>query len=460
MSARKNTAISIAAAVIAVGLAACSGGGSNPGSGATATDTTGATANTATAANPAATGPAQAAADPNYTAKLTVWENNTNGTRGPQFWVDTVAAYQQIHPNVTLDIVPVQNEDMDGKLQTALNGGVGPDMFFQRGGGWLSAEVEAGFVADLSGAVNAPDIPDSAFAAHTLDGKRYALPMTILPGGFFYAKDLFAQAGIADTPKTLDDLNQAVTKLKAAGIAPIALGAKDAWPAAHWYYWFALRECSQDTLAAASTSADLSDPCFLKAATDLKAFADTKPFNDGFLTTSAQVGAGSSAGLVANHKAAMELMGAWDPGVIGTLTPDAHNLPDLDFFPFPSVPGGQGDPSAMMAGVDAFSCSAGAPEPACTDFLNYLGSAQVQTAYAAANSAIPASTAAASAVSDPILQTVMSYNQKAAYVSLWLDTRLGNNIGNALNSGVVDLLAANGTPQGIIDAANQAAQKG
>ena len=43
-------------------------------------------------------------------------------------------------------------------------------------------------------------------------------------------------------------------------------------------------------------------------------------FNDGFLTTSAQQGAGSSAGLVANHKAAMELMGAWDPGVISSLT--------------------------------------------------------------------------------------------------------------------------------------------
>ena len=68
-------------------------------------------------------------------------------------------------------------------------------------------------------------------------------------------------------------------------------------------------------------------------------FATTKPFNDGFLTTSAQQGAGSSAGLLANHKAAMELMGAWDPGVIASLTPDEKPLPDLGWFPFPSIVG-------------------------------------------------------------------------------------------------------------------------
>ena len=64
-------------------------------------------------------------------------------------------------------------------------------------------------------------------------------------------------------------------------------------------------------------------------------FAATEPFNDGFLTTSAQQGAGSSAGLVANHKAAMELMGAWDPGVIASLTPDEKPLPTSAGSPSP-----------------------------------------------------------------------------------------------------------------------------
>ena len=446
MNARKSLALTAALAVTALGLAACSSGGGND------TPTGGATSASGT----------ETSAPADYTATLTVWENNTTG-KGPQFWTDTVAAYKKVHPNVTINVQPVQNEDLDGKLQTALNGGDAPDVFLQRGGGKLAAMVDAGFVADITDALSDTTkaaIPSSAFAADTYNDKIYAMPLTVLPGGFFYSKDLFTQAGITTPPTTLAEFNDAVSKLKAAGIAPVALGAKDAWPAAHWFYWFALRECSADALNNAANNADLSDPCFTKAGQDLQTFSATKPFNDGFLTTSAQQGAGSSAGLVANHQAAMELMGAWDPGVIGSLTPDQKNLPDLGFFPFPSVPGGAGDPTAMMAGVDAFSCSAKAPQPACTDFLNFLATDEIQAAYSTAASAPPASTKAGAAVTDEVLKTVMGYNQKAAYVSLWLDTRLGQNIGNALNTGVVDMLAGQGDPAGIIKAANDAAAKG
>jgi raffinose/stachyose/melibiose transport system substrate-binding protein len=38
-------------------------------------------------------------------------------------------------------------------------------------------------------------------------------------------------------------------------------------------------------------------------------------------------------------------------------------LPDLGWFPFPAVPGGQGDPSAMMGG-GGYSLSANAPKEA------------------------------------------------------------------------------------------------
>jgi len=194
------------------------------------------------------------------------------------------------------------------------------------------------------------------------------------------SRDLFDQAGITENPTTLDELEEATVALKGAGIDPIALGAKDAWPAAHWYYWLALRECSSDTLAKAADEMDFSDECWVRAGEDLQSFAETEPFTSGFLTTPAQQGAGSSAGLIANHQAAMELMGAWNPGVIGSLTPDQKPLADLSWFPFPEVEGGDGEPGSMMGGVDGYSCSVDAPD-ACVDFLNYIGTSDVQTAY-------------------------------------------------------------------------------
>jgi raffinose/stachyose/melibiose transport system substrate-binding protein len=391
---------------------------------------------------------------------MQLWENATTGP-GKAFWDKTAADFHAAHPNVTIKIQAVQNEDLDGKLQTALNSGSAPDIFLQRGGGKMAAMVEADQLKDISDDITAETkqaVGDAAMKTEQIDGKTYAVPISILPGGFWYSKDLFQKAGVATPPATFDEFTGAVSKLKTNGV-PVALGAKDAWPAAHWYYFFALRACSQATLDAAAKDKTFNDPCWTKAGEDLKAFADTKPFNDGFLTTSAQQGAGSSAGLVANHKASMELMGAWDPGVISSLTPNQKPLPDLGYFPFPAVPGGQGDPAAIMGGADGYSCSKDAPK-ACTDFLNYLLTKDVQEGYYKGFNALPVNKQAQGAVTEDYLKAVLDAYNKAPYVSQWLDTVYGQNVGNALNVGVVNLLAGKGDVAGIIAAVNDAAKKG
>src|SRR3954452_2260100 len=431
MAPRKTLAVAAAVALSAVSLAACGGGNDDNG-------------------GSNGSGP----------VTMQFWHNATTGP-GKAFWDKTVADFQTAHPNVKIKIQAIQNEDLDGKLQTALNSGAAPDIFFQRGGGKMAAMVEAGQVKDITNDITADTkqaVGDAALKTEQVEGKTYAVPVSILPGGFWYSKDLFKKAGVDATPTTIDQLNAAVTKLKAAG-APIALGAKDAWPAAHWYYFFALRACSAATLESTAKDKNFGDPCWTKAGQDLKTFSDTQPFNEGFLTTSAQQGAGSSAGLVANHKASMELMGAWDPGVISSLMPNQKQLPDLGYFPFPAVPGGQGDPAAIMGGADGFSCSKDAPK-ACTDFLNYILTKNVQEGYYNAFQALPVSKPAQGVVTEDYLKAVLDAYNKAPYVSQWLDTVYGQNVGNALNVGVVNLLAGKGDVAGIIKAVNDAAKKG
>ena len=390
---------------------------------------------------------------------MTFWHNSTTGD-GKAYWEETVAAFEAANPGVTIEIQSIQNEDMDGKLQTALNSGDAPDIFMARGGGKLADVVEAGQAKDLTDLID-PDVEAAvggALSAMTVDGKVYGVPVSILPGGVYYSADLFEQAGVTETPETIADLEAVNDQLKAAGIAPIALGAKDAWPAAHWYYFFALRYCSQDTMNEAASSGSFDAPCWTEAGEALADFAATEPFNEGFLTTSAQQGAGSSAGLIANHQAAMELMGAWNPGVIASLTPDEQPLADLQWFPFPAVDGGEGEPGAMMGGVDGYSCSADAPDE-CAEFLNFALSKESQEAYADAFQTLPASTEAQSVVTDPALVSILEAYNEAPYVSVWLDTLYGQNIGNALNTAVVNLLAGQGDAAGIVQAVNDAAAK-
>ena len=431
---KKTRAAAIAALGLGVALAAsaCSSGGSSSGGGSSSSG---------------------------GNVTLTFWTNATLGP-GLTFFQNAVKSFDAAHPGVTIKMQTIQNEDYDGKLQTALASNSAPDIFFQRGGGKMLAMVQANQVAPLTlTAADQANISAAALAGETLNGKIYAIPMDQNPEGFYYSKDLFQQAGITSTPTTIPELEADVAKLRAIGVAPIAVGAKDAWPAAHWYYNFALRECSQAVMNAAATSLKFTDPCWTKAGNDLAAFLKINPFQAGFLTTAAQVGAGSSAGLVANHKAGMELMGAWDPGVIETLTPNQKPLPDLGWFPFPSVPGGAGDPSAMMGGIDGYSVSPNAPKQAF-EFLEYLVTTPEQKAYATAFITLPVNKAAQSVVTDSVSISSLQALNKAGYVMQFLDTQYGQNVGNALNGAVVNLMAGKGTPAGIVSAATEAAAKG
>ena len=393
---------------------------------------------------------------------MTFWTNATTGP-GQAFWKSTIADFEKANPNTTITMQTIQNEDLDGKLQTSLNSGNAPDIFLQRGGGKMAAMVDAGQLMDLTDSIDAGTkaaVSDGTFKGESYKGKVYAMPVDVQPEGIYYSQTLFHAAGIDSPPTTMDELNADIAKLKATGVSPVAVGAKDAWPAAHWYYNFALRECSESTLNTAASTLKFDDKCWTRAGDDLKAFNATNPFNQGFLTPSAQQGAGSSAGLVANHKAAMELMGAWDPGVIASLTPDQKALPDLAWFPFPSVQGGAGDPKSMMGGVDGYSCSAKAPKKECTAFLNYTTTKSVQEAYSTAFNTIPVNKNAQGGISGAYIKPVLEAYNKAPFVSQYLDTLYGQNVGNALNTGVVNMLAGQGTVAGIVDAANQAAAKG
>ena len=429
----------IGTAIAALLLSACGGGTSDTGA-TTAPESTGA-----------------AGAEP---VTMSFWHNATTGP-GKAYWEEVTAAYTEENPHVTWDIQVIQNEDMDGRLQTALNSGDAPDLFMARGGGKLADMVEAQQIMDITDVIS--DETRTAYGegivnTFNVDGKVYGLPTSLLPGGIYYSKDLFEAAGIEGTPTTMEELNDAVAKLKESGVEPIALGGKDAWPAAHWYYFFVLRACSQETIENA-TSMDFSDPCWLEAGQQLKDFADTEPFNKGFLTTAAQQGAGSSAGMLANHQAGMELMGAWNPGVIASLTPDEQPLPDLGWFPFPAIDGGAGDPTAMMGGADGYSCHIDAPAE-CADFMNFYANKENQEAYAEAFQTLPANGDAAGSVEDPALRDILGAYSDAAYMSVWLDTMLGQNVGNALNAGVVNMLAGQGTPEDIVSSVESAAAKG
>lgn len=392
---------------------------------------------------------------------IVFWTNATAGD-GRQYWEDFAAAFESEHEGVTVQIEAIQNEDYEGKLTTAMQDlGSGPDVFMTLGGQKDRDMIAAGQLMDLTDKIS--DTVKTQMAASldsaTYDGKIYGVPTTVQPGGIWYSKDLFAQAGIAEAPTTWEELMDACQKLKDAGIDPIAVGAKDAWPAAHWYYWLSLRICSPDVYDESMANKDFSAECWTAAGEKLQELNDAGYFNEGYLTTTAQQGASSSAGLLANHKAAMELMGTWEPGVVRDLTPDQQPMADLGFFAFPSIEDGEGEEGALMGSATSNGVNPEAPEIAI-DFVNKMAEKEWQDKFATAFSTIPASAESQADVEDESLAGLIEALNASDGMKLWMDTSLGANIGTALNTGVVNMLSGTGTPEDIVKAMNDAAAKG
>jgi raffinose/stachyose/melibiose transport system substrate-binding protein len=389
---------------------------------------------------------------------LTWWNNATTGVLLNVF-NNAATAFHAANPNVIIQNVPIQNEVLQNtKIPLALQSSNPPDIFQQWGGGREATEITSGKLMDMTQATGAWIKTIGSIAnGWQVNGKQYGIPYDLHVVGFWYRKDLFAKAGISSPPTTTAQLESDITKLKAANIAPIAVGSKDKWPDAFWWEYFALRECSTSTLKSAMKAINLSANCFVKAGNDLQAFMKTNPFQAGFLATPSQQGAGSSAGMVANGQAAMELQGDWDPGVIDSLTTNKGINSDLGWFPFPTVPGGAGDPTTVLGGGDGFSCSTQATS-ACVRFLEYIDSASVQKQIAGAAVGLPVNASAASALSVGAEKGVLNYYKNVNYLQTYFDVAFPLNVGQAIDSAIANFFAGQGNSESIIQAVAKAAK--
>ncbi|MGY1802178.1 ABC transporter substrate-binding protein [Blastococcus sp. SYSU D00922] len=389
------------------------------------------------------------------------WWHNSNNEPGKGYYEQVAEDFEKDHPGVDVEVVAMAHEDMVDKLEAAFQSGDVPDVYMERGGGELADHVEAGLVRDLSedaseeiGKLNA-----GTLAGWQVDGKTYALPFSVGVVGFWYNTELFQQAGITAPPTTMEELASTVDTLKGAGITPISVGAGDKWPAAHYWYYTALRSCGEDVLTDAVTSLDFSDECFVQAGEAVQGLVETEPFNPGFLTTPAQEGATSASGLLATGQVAMELQGHWEPGVMQGLTENGEGLGDkTGWFPFPAVEGGDGDPEAALGGGDAWAVAESAPDEA-VDLVKYLLSDEVQQGFAENDMGLPTNPAASDSVTDPALAGLLAVRDAAPFVQLYFDTAFGASVGGAMNDAVALLFAGQATPEDIVTETQEAADQ-
>jgi len=412
----------------------------------------------ATACSSGGTGEAEETSGDTGDSTTITWWHNSNTAPGKDYYEKVAADFSEANPGVRIEVSAMQHDDMVTKLDAAFQSGDAPDVYMERGGGEMQAHVEAGLTKDLSEvAADTISTLGSSVAGWQIDGQTYGLPFSMGVVGFWYNKAIFEQAGVTEAPATWDEFYAVIDKLKAAGVEPISVGVGEKWPAAHYWYYFALRECSQKVLQDGVSSLDFSDPCFVKAGEDLEKLVAAEPFNAGFLSTPAQKGPTSASALLATGKVAMELAGHWEPGVMQGLTEDKQGLgEDTGWFPFPAVTGGKGDPAAVLGGGDAWAVSEGAPD-AAVDFVKYLLSDEVQQGFAEQDMGLPTNPAAVEFVKDPALAALLEVRDSSPFVQLYFDTAFGTSVGGAMNDAIALVFASSGSAQDIVDATQSAA---
>ena len=400
------------------------------------------------------TGSSSTSSPSSSATKVTLsWWNNGNTQPLLGVWQSVAAAFHSSHPNITIDVVPIQSDLFATKMPIALKSDNPPDIYQQWGGGQEATQFTSGKLANLTSIVSSwVSELGTAAAGWQVNGQQYGIPYDQHVVGFWYRKDLFAKAGITSPPTTVAQLESDDAKLKAAGITPISVGGGSRWPDAFYWEYFAVRECSESVLQSAIKAVNMSAPCFSQATKDLTSFMATNPFQGGFNATQAQTGAGSSAGLLANGKAAMELQGDWETTVVPALTSNKNIISELGWFPFPQVSGGAGNPTAVLSGGDGFSCTTGASEPACAEFLQYIDTPSVQEELVTkAGVGLPANHAAESVLTNPALEAAAKAHDDAAYQAEYFDIAFPTNPGQALDSAIANFFAGKGSNSTIIN---------
>ena len=156
---------------------------------------------------------------------------------------DIVAKFQAANPDIEVVLNTTEHEAFKTAIRTILAADKGPDVATWFAGNRMAGFVSDGLFADVSD-VWASEGWDSSMSSTmpsvTFNGKQYAVPYSYYQWGVYYRKDIYDANGIS-IPKTYDEFLDNCKKLKANGIASVAIGTKYLWTAAGWFDYINLR---------------------------------------------------------------------------------------------------------------------------------------------------------------------------------------------------------------------------
>ena len=236
-----------------------------------------------------------AANDLAYKGELEIMHYSTSeeseGNGGSDGFRTTLAAWQEAHPDITLNENVLANAEYKTQIATLAAADNLPDVFLLQGMN-TKAWAEQGLVYDLTDAIKASpyynDYVQNYFTPFTDGDSIYGYP--VLTGGtctvVIYDKAMWKDAGFDAFPTTWEDVEKASEYFNEQGITTVAFGNGGKWQAnSDFLSTLGNRYTGPDWFLSLINKggAAFTDEAFVKALTEMQhLFTETSIFNEDF----------------------------------------------------------------------------------------------------------------------------------------------------------------------------------
>jgi len=367
---------------------------------------------------------------------------------------EIAADYEALNPDVDIVVRYLENEAFKARLPTMLQSNDAPDIFYSWGGGVLAEQVKGGVLRDISSEIDdawKETIAPSAFGAFTVGDGIYGVPVRTSLVGFFYNKQMFADADVTlDDVKTWNGFLGAIDKLKAEGITPMLMGGQEGWPQHFYFSYLAIRTAGHDKLnaALAGEGEGFRDPAFVQAFQLLADLSAKEPWQKGWLAATT----GESYAGLGNGSAAMLLQGDWASGLTASESATGEGLgDDLGWFEFPQVEGGIEDSKETFGGVNGWIFFKDAPDVA-VDFVRFYTQRENLIKLANEGNHIAPMPGMAAELVDPWQQTVAQTIEGSEFHQNFYNVMFSEDVNRELLDIVTNVATGDLSPEDAADA--------
>ena len=285
-----------------------------------------------------------------YKGELEIMHYSTSeeseGNGGSDGFRTTLAAWQEAHPDITLNENVLANAEYKTQIATLAAADNLPDVFLLQGMN-TKAWAEQGLVMDLTDTIKASPYYDKYdqdyFTPFKVGDKLYGYP--VLTGGtctvVIYDKAMWKEAGYDAFPSTWEDVEKASEYFQEQGIDTVAFGNGGKWQAnSDFLSTLGNRYTGKDWFQGLidNSGSKFTDEAFVKALTETQhLFTETKIFNEYYIS-------GDAAAFIG---------GNWDESYIAATLKesDEEKYNNIGFAVLPQPADATEDPDSQNIGL-------------------------------------------------------------------------------------------------------------